>query len=435
MAPATTATTLVLGAGVSGRAVARLLAASGTGFTIHDERVVGIVEGTEVRTGPWDDALLAGITEVVASPGIPEWAPPIRAALERGIPVRSELDLAAERITGTVAAVTGTNGKTTTTELIEAMLRAGGRSALAAGNIGLALSEVAVAPTQPDTVVVEASSFQLRFADRFRPDVAVLLNIAPDHLDWHRTPEAYRDAKARLVEHQRPADTVVYNADDPLVAGIVATAVARPVPISGTRLPDGGWGVDGDLLVVGDARVPLGDLHVADAAYRTDLVAAGAAADALGVGAAAIESVWRGFRPGEHRRSVVGVFDGVTWVNDSKATNPHAAVAAIAAHPSVILIAGGRNKGLDLAPVLAVAGLRHVFAIGEAAAELVTLAPHLVTDVGDIDEAVRRSAELAVPGDTVLLAPACASFDQFDSYGDRGDQFTAAVRRQRGTVQ
>src|SRR5690606_38163929 len=195
-------------------------------------------------------------------------------------------------------------------------------------------------------------SFQLRFAERFRPDVAVLLNIAPDHLDWHGTPEAYRDAKARIVEHQRPDDAVVYNVDDPLVVGVVATGRARAVPISGTRIPEGGWGVDGDRLTVGDARIRLADLAVIDVAFLTDLVAAAAAATELGVAPDAIEDVWRGFRPGSHRRSVVGVYDGVTWVNDSKATNPHAAVAAIAAYPSVVLIAGGRNKGLDLAPLL-----------------------------------------------------------------------------------
>lgn len=420
-------TTLVLGAGVSGLGAARLLRRMERPFEVYDERATGALEGVPITTGPWDPAYLIGVDRVIASPGFGETSGPILDALAEGIEVRSELDLAASLIDADLVAVTGTNGKTTTTELVDAMARRGGLVSAAAGNIGTALSDLAGTGESLDVVAVEASSFQLRFAETLHPRVAVVLAVTADHLDWHGSVDAYRAAKARIVEHQGPDDVVVYDADDEGASAIVDRAVARRVPVSATAAGSDGVGRRGHRLSIGAVDVAIRDLAVSDAAYLTDLAAAGAAARAVGVDDAAIEATIRSFRPGAHRRRLVGVHAGVAWVDDSKATNPHAAGAAIDAYDSVVLIAGGRNKGLDLAPLVAAPHLRAVLAIGEAAPELAGLAPDLVEQVGDLPAAVRRAAEITRPGDTVLLAPGCASFDQFPSYAARGDAFAAAA--------
>ena len=421
-------TTLVLGAGVSGRGAADLLTRLGRRFRVYDEHAEGEVDGVPIEAGPWDPRFLEGVVEVVTSPGFAEAAPPIRDALERGLVVRSEVDFAAGFLRAPIVAVTGTNGKTTTTELILDMLVRSGLDAVAVGNIGTAASDIAVGDAIPDAVVLEVSSFQLRFSDTLHPAVAVVLNVAPDHLDWHGTFDAYLAAKARITARQTDDDLLVHDADDPGASRVAAASAARTVGVSGRRRPPGGWGPQDGRLQVAGVSVALDDLAVSDAAYLVDLTAAAVAALAVGATPIAVEASWRAFSPGAHRRTVVGRRGGVAYVDDSKATNPHAAVASIAAYSSVVLIAGGRNKGLDLAPILEVATLRRVIAIGEAARELSALAPGLVEEVAGLSEAVRRAADVAEAGDTVLLAPGCASFDQFRSYGHRGDVFAEAVR-------
>ncbi len=419
--------TLVLGAGVSGLGVARMLHRLGRPFEVYDEHASGELDGVPIESGEWDPAYLIGIDRVIASPGFPETSQPILDALAQGISVRSELDLAASLLSATFVVVTGTNGKTTTTELIDAMLRRSGIASIAAGNIGTALSDLVDDGDAHDVVVIEASSFQLRFAETLVPDVAVVLNVEADHLDWHGSVDAYASAKARIVEHQGPEHLVIHNADDAVATSIAEASVARRIPVSGSSLPDTGAGRDGDHLVVGPLRVPIAGLQVTDAAYLLDLAAAGLAAIEVGASPESVEATIRAFHPGLHRRQTLLEIGGIRWVDDSKATNPHAAVAAIGGYPSVVLIAGGRNKGLDLAPIVALPQLRAVLAVGEAAPELVDLAGDLVVDVGSVRAAVERAAEIAVPGDTVLLAPGCASFDQFPSYAARGDAFAAAV--------
>ena len=197
-------------------------------------------------------------------------------------------------------------------------------------------------------IVIEASSFQLRFIEDFHPAAAAILNIAPDHLDWHRGMDEYVASKQRIFENQTEDDILVYDADDAGASAAVVPARARCVPVSGRRVPDGGYGPDGEELVTASGRIPRPDL---DQAYTMDLVAAATIADHLGATRDGIAATAATFQPGMHRRPVVGKWDGVTWVNDSKATNPHAAIAAAAAFQSVVLIAGGRNKGLDLAPL------------------------------------------------------------------------------------
>jgi UDP-N-acetylmuramoylalanine--D-glutamate ligase len=237
-------------------------------------------------------------------------------------------------------------------------------------------------------------------------------------------------AKQRIFSNQTPDDILVYDIDDPGAASAVAPATATRVPVSGSYLPEGGNGPEEGSLIIGEVAVARPQL---DRAFTMDLVAAATMAQHLGANEAGIGAVVDGFVPGDHRRTVVGEWGGVAWVNDSKATNPHAAVASAAAYDSVVLIAGGRNKGLDLAPIVAVPSVKAVIGIGEAAKELeVVTDPARYRDADDLGHAVELADRLAQPGDTVLLAPGCASFDMFDSYAARGDTFAASVRDLKG---
>ncbi len=426
--------TLVVGAAVSGQAAARLLRRLGREVRVYDRNPSALAElreeGFEVHNGAWSRRLLGGVELVVTSPGVPERATPLQDAQAAGLEVWSEIELAVRHLGDVpVVAVTGTNGKTTVTTLAAAMLTAAGLEAPAAGNIGDPLSRLAAARLDGaawDAVVVEASSFQLRFTHTLRPRVGVVLNVSEDHLDWHGTFDAYLAAKARLFANQTGDDLAVYDVDDPGASKAVAAAAARLLPVSGVACPPGGAGPIGDVLALGGGvEVPRPGL---DRAYLVDAVAAGAAAVALGADGAAVSAALAEFRTGPHRRELVGEWAGVRWVNDSKATNPHAAVASASAYPSVLLIAGGDAKGVDLTPLVGIPTVRRVLAIGAAAPELARLGGSLVTETGTLERAVEAAADLARPGDTVLLAPGCASFDQFRDYRRRGEAFAASAR-------
>jgi UDP-N-acetylmuramoylalanine--D-glutamate ligase len=419
---------LVVGAAVSGRAARRLLLNDGHDVVVYDaapEAVAGLEAGV---SGDWDPAFLDGVHLTVVSPGVPQHAPPIRDSAGAGIPVWSEVELAARRLTVPYGAVTATNGKTTITEAAAAMLVASGVKAEPVGNIGSPLSDAVGG--DHEVLVVEVSSFQLRFIDEFHPVAAVLLNVAPDHLDWHGSYEDYLAAKRRIHLRQGPGDLLVYDGDDPGAAQAVAGARADIRPVSGLRRMAGG-GPDGPVLWMDDAAVEIGDLAGRDPALLVDLAAAGCLARRLGADPAGVAEAARDFVPGRHRREEIGEWDGVLWVNDSKATNPHAAAAAIRAFPSVVLIAGGRNKGLDVAALAAEPAVRYVVGIGEAGPEIVAAADRGSTAEG-ISDAVALADGIARRGDTVLLAPGCASFDQFGSYGERGEAFRAAVLARKG---
>ena len=415
--------TLIIGAGVSGRAAAALARSQGDEVTVYDKdpgAIGDLAAAYATAAGDWSAELLDGVDLVVLSPGVPEHSLEVRDAIVAGIRVISEIELAASVVDSPLVAVTGTNGKSTVTGLIVEMLQADGRRAIGAGNIGTALSSVVVEPW--DVVVAEVSSFQLRFIEEFHPRVAVLLNIAPDHLDWHGGFESYAAAKANIFRNQSPDDLLIYDIDNAEASARAAAAKSRLVPVSGRGRPRGGGGPVGDRLVLPVGEVALG--AVTDPAYVVDLAAAGVAAGELEVSREAIAKTVMDFSPGPHRRTLVGVWEGISWVNDSKATNPHAALASIEAYPSVVLIAGGRNKGLDLNPMVSAPNLRGVVAIGEAASELA--GPKTVM-ASDLVRAVELAAGQAEAGDTVLLAPGCASFDMFDSYVARGAAFEAAV--------
>ena len=437
-------TALVVGLGLTGEAVARRLAASGPVVVTEDrpggagfaERA-GALSALGVRVVPApapDD--LARLVEsadlVVPSPGVPESHPVYDLAARAGVALRSEIELAGEaarRLGRTLVAVTGTNGKTTVTTLVAEMLRAGGREAVAAGNIGRPLLDAV--HDDVDVVVAEVSSFQLRFTVSFRPRVALLLNVAEDHLDWHPGFDAYLAAKARVFANQAGDDLLVHNLDDEAVARVAASAPARAVGFSLRAGTAGYRSQDGQLQAPGGVSfLPVAALARAGPHDVANALAAAAAAFDLGVTQAAVADVLRSFAGLPHRVTPVGQSGGVTFVDDSKATNPHAALAALGGFDSVVLLAGGRNKGLDLGVLRREAGrIRAVVAMGEAADEVAGCFDGLrpVRRAASMAEAVRLGAALAQPGDTVLLSPACASFDWYSGYAARGDDFAAEV--------
>ncbi|HTJ76669.1 MAG TPA: UDP-N-acetylmuramoyl-L-alanine--D-glutamate ligase [Acidimicrobiales bacterium] len=429
---------LVLGFGVSNQAVARHLLVRGTSVSLVDDaptddvRAAAAALGLDLVEHP-DLTTLADMVVrsdlVVPSPGVPAAHPVYRLAKGAGIPVRGEVELAFRWSICPLVAVTGTNGKTTVTTLVAEMLTASGVPALAAGNIGLPLSD-AVGNDDVKVVVAEVSSFQLAFADSFRPMVAVWLNVAPDHLDWHGGMDAYVAAKARIWARQGPADVAVVNADDPIVMAQAASAPSRLLtfglgsPSADYRVEDGWLRGPGGRLVEA-TRLPRSMPHdVANA------LAASAAALAAGATADGVRAALVAHAPLPHRLTLVAYSGGVRWYDDSKATNPHAAAAAVSSFDSVVLIAGGRNKGLDLSELAQAAGpIRAVVAIGEAAPEVQAAFEGVrpVAHATTMDEAVAAAAALARTGDVVLLSPGCASFDWYRSYAERGDDFARAV--------
>ncbi len=429
---------VVVGLGVAGRAAAQVLAEEGASVRVTELRpdVDGVDElralGVEVMCGGHEPRHLEGATALVPSPGVPEHAAVVAWARERAIPIWSELDVGARLCTVPFVAITGTNGKSTTTKLVAEMMRAGGLDAVACGNIGHPFCVAAREGHQ--ALAVEASSFQLRFHHWVHPRVSVLLNVAPDHLDWHGSFDGYRGAKARIFELQRGGDTHVGNAEDPSAAAISRRASCRVAWFRPGEPGEGEAGVvDGEVVVRARGELTaLGRPRLEAAGFVADCAAAAAAGLAFGL---PVEAVGRGIRsmdPLPHRGEEVARVGSVRFLDDSKATNVHAALHALEGRRDVVLIAGGLAKGVDLSPLLAAAdALAGVVAIGEAAGEIVTMFDGRVATrrSGSIEEAVRLAFELAPHEGTVLLAPACASWDMFRDYAERGDRFAAAARQ------
>jgi len=437
---------VVVGFGASGRAAARVLRAEGAAVLVTEARTFAQMGldaessgdltslDVEVRWGGHRPEFLDGATVVVVSPGVPEGAPVIGWARRSGIPVWSELEVGARLCRVPIVAVTGTNGKTTTVELVAAAMRSAGLDARACGNVGYPFSLAAREPA--DALAVEASSFQLRFHESLHPNVSVLLNVAPDHLDWHGSFAAYASAKGRIYLNQTGPDIHVGNRDD-----AEAATLSRRAPCEvrwfgwGTPRPGGVGVVDGHVVASAQAGQRLIDLGAPAAtvprSFALDAAAAAAAAHAFGHPADAIRDAVTSARPLAHRGSVVARVGTVAFVDDSKATNPHAALAALEGMTDAVLIAGGLAKGVDLSPLASAApALSGVVAIGEAAPTVAAVFDGLVPvrRAGSMEEAVREALEMASPGGTVILAPACASQDMFRDYRDRGDRFTAAAR-------
>ena len=433
---------VVIGLGASGSAAARVLVEEGASVRVSERRPLSelpnvaalAAAGVQVLAGGHRPEHLDGATLAVTSPGVPEHAQVLRWVGERGLALWSELELGAVLCEAAYVAITGTNGKTTTTEMVAAAMRAAGLDAVACGNIGHPFS--LAAREGHDALAVEASSFQLRFHRTLHPRVSVLLNLADDHLDWHGSFRAYADAKARLFELQGPGDVHVGNADDP-----VAGAVSRraPCPVVWFRLGAPSPGevgyVDGRLVsrIAGDLE--LGRPAAEGSGFRADAAAAAAAALSFGLPPDAVRDGIGSVRPLPHRGQVVAEAGGVRFVDDSKATNPHAAMAALEGLSNAVLIAGGLSKGVDLSPLAAATpALAGVVVLGEAGPEVAALFEGSVPvrKAGSIEEAAKLALELALelapPGGVVILAPACASQDMFRDYAERGDRFAAAAR-------
>jgi UDP-N-acetylmuramoylalanine--D-glutamate ligase len=381
---------LVLGLARSGLAAAAAL----------ERRAVKVVRADRKLGNDGDVGLLAGVDLLVKSPGVPAEAPLVVSARERGIPVWSEIELASRLLPNPILGVTGTNGKTTTAEWLGFML-----GAPVAGNVGRALSELDGALDEEQLVVVELSSFQLEDVHEFRPQIAVLLNLEPDHLDRHGSFEAYRAAKLRIFENQTDADTAVVprDLDHEVRARRIEFAADDALP----------------------AEPALRGMH-----NRENAAAATAAARAAGATEDEIARGLREFRGVEHRLELVAESGGVSYVNDSKATNVAATLRALAAYEDVPvrLILGGSRKGEDFAPLAASLGpnVRAVYVIGETADELGRAIPDTVR-AGDLATALGRASAAAQPGEVVLLSPACASYDQFRDFEQRGEEFKRLV--------
>jgi UDP-N-acetylmuramoylalanine--D-glutamate ligase len=429
---------LVVGLGVAGSAAARVLAEEGAVVRATEERTaVETAEelaalGVEVRLGGHELSDLQDVDAVVASPGVPEHAPILRWATEREIPVWSELDIGARLCEVPYVAVTGTNGKSTTTKLVAGMLSRAGMDAVACGNIGHPFS--VAAREGHEALSVEASSFQLRFHHWVHPRVSLLLNVAPDHLDWHGSEPAYAAAKARVFELQGNGDVHVGNADDPAAAAISRTAPCAVTWFRGGAPNPGEVGVvEGRITARGSDRevVDLGrPVHDA-AGFLLDCAAAAAAGLAFGLPVEAVSEAIGSMAPLPHRGEEVARVGSVRFLDDSKATNVHAALHALRGKRDVVLIAGGMAKGVDLSPLAeARPSLAGVVAIGESGPEIVTVFEGLmpVRTAGSIEEAVRVALAMAPERGTVLLAPACASWDMFRDYVERGERFTEAAR-------
>jgi UDP-N-acetylmuramoylalanine--D-glutamate ligase len=407
-------------------ATVRVSEAASAGRAAEDLGALGV----EVLDGGHAPEHFEGATLVVPSPGVPPHAEVLRWARERGLPVLGEMELGARIATAPYLAVTGTNGKTTTTQMLTACLQAGGLDAVACGNIGRPFPTAAREPH--DALVVEVSSFQLATQTSFHPRVSVLLNLAQDHLDWHGSFDAYAAAKARVFALQGAGDVHVGNLDDEAAAAISRSApcevrwftVGEPAQGDGAAFRDG-------RLTAGWSGADLGALVIDTPAMRADAAAAATAAHAFGAGDDAIAEGIASFAPGHHRGESVATVDEVRFVDNSKATNPHATIAAVGEADGVVLIAGGDAKGIDLFPLASLAPrLAGVVAIGSSASEVRAVFEGRVPvrDAGSIEEATRLAFAMASAGGTVLLAPACASWDMFRDYAERGDRFAAAAR-------
>ena len=446
----------ILGFARSGRSLASALLHRGVEVAVGDDRPEDDFEGVALfrdagarfTFGAPGEDLLDGAEWLVLSPGVPSSVPLVAAARARGLAVLAEFEvawrIAEEEVEGENRwiAVTGTNGKSTTTSWIAHILRRAGRPVALAGNIGVPLSDF-LSERKPRDFVCELSSFQLEAIDRFRPQVAVLTNVTPDHLDRYADFEEYRAAKQRLFENQREGDVAVVNADDP-VAASVETGRARRVPFSRRSVASGGSWLEASALVSevnGPRRqmLPASELALAGAHNLENALAAMAAAQAAGASDEDVCEGLRRFHGLPHRTELVAEARGVRWINDSKGTNVDATVKSLEGFPegSVLLILGGRDKHGDFpalsGPVARAA--RFVLTIGEAA-PLIEKALSGVVPIESaltMTRAVMRANELAKPGDVVLLSPACASFDQYKNFEERGNDFARLARAAAGT--
>lgn len=432
---------VVVGLGSSGEAAAASLADMGADVAVTELSSTSAIEdratrlrarGLEVETGG-HEMDLSGASLAIVSPGIPMNAPILDTLRSAGIELMSEIELASRLAECDLLAVTGTNGKTTTTSILAAILQEAGIESAAAGNIGWPLIDAVRTVGKGGAIAVEVSSFQLEFVSTFHPKVAVILNVAEDHTDWHGTFENYARAKGRIIENQTADDYFLPNAQDPIAMTIAAGASATVVPFSADGVPDGGIGVaEGNIVWQNREILSVVDVPVPGTAGLEDAAAAAGAALCYGIDAKAVARAIKAFRPLAHRLEVVAEARGVTFIDDSKATNPHATLTAVRGLTDVVLIAGGRSKGIDLSVLVSAApSVIHVVAMGEAADQIEKVFDGVVPveRAASMEDAVRRAIARSVPGGSVLLSPGCASLDMYENYAARGEAFAGAVRQ------
>jgi len=447
---------LVVGLGKSGVASALFLKAHGAQVTVSDtksgdelrnEIPVLLDHGITVETGGHGDRTFRGQDLIVVSPGVPVDAPPLVQARALGEAVIGEIELAAQFLPGPIVAITGSNGKTTTTTLTGEILTAAGLPALVGGNIGTPAISLAGRANPETAIVLEISSFQLETIQAFRPKIAVVLNVTQDHLDRHRTFEVYVDAKARIFENQQGTDFAVLNADDPTCATLGSRTRAQVFWFSRQKeVQRGAWVRDGNIMfrdakgqreIMQVSEIPLKGAHNLE-----NVLAAVCAGALMGCAPDRIRQAVRDFKAVEHRLEFVATIGGVDYYNDSKATNVDATIKALESFPANIhLILGGKDKGSDYTVLnhLLRQRVKRVYTIGAAAAKIESQivsssetsgkggGPEVVR-ADTLENAIRRANAVAEPGDVVLLAPACASFDQFKNYEHRGQAFKEIVR-------
>ena len=445
---------LVVGLGKSGVASALFLKAHGARVTVSDtksgddlrnEIPVLLDHGITVETGGHGERTFRGQDLIVVSPGVPVDARPLVQARAQGELVIGEIELAAQFLPGPIVAITGSNGKTTTTTLTGEIMTAGGFSALVGGNIGTPAISLTERATPETVTVLEVSSFQLETIQSFRPKIAVVLNVTPDHLDRHRTFEAYAHAKARIFENQQAGDFAVLNADD---ATCVAMAAGSKAPVywfsRQKEVAQGAWVRDGQILFRGGSgstekqreimqasEIPLKGAHNLE-----NVLAAVCAGALMGCASEKIQQAVQNFKAVEHRLEFVATIRGVDYYNDSKATNVDATIKALESFPANIhLILGGKDKGSDYSVLndLLRQRVKRVYTIGAAAAKIESQilsskngGPEMI-HAETLENAIRKANAAAESGDVVLLAPACASFDQFKNYEHRGQVFKQFV--------
>lgn len=446
---------LVVGAARSGLAAARFLLDSGAHVTLTDTKTFAALEtvveplleslihrkNLVLELGGHRDDAFRNCDLVVVSPGVPLSLEFFETSRKAGIPVIAEVELAYRHLKGKIIGITGSNGKTTTTTLVERLLTGAGLRGHAAGNIGTPLISLVPESTEEDIYAVELSSFQLEAIDQFRPFIASMLNLTPDHMDRYGRFENYGAAKQRVFRNQKDSDFAVLNGDDMATAALAARVQARPIIFS--RLKNAGFGafIRNERVIYRDENgetelFPVSAIKLVGAHNLENVLAACAMAILAGAAPESFEESVRRFEAVEHRIEWVSEIEGVRYYNDSKATNIDAAIKALEAFPrNILLIAGGRDKAGDFTVLrpLVRERVKHLVLIGEAAEKIRKALGETVdmTEASSMQDAVQTCKRIAQPGDVVLLAPACASFDMFQDYEVRGRVFKNAVRSLR----
>ncbi len=437
---------LVVGLGKSGVAAALFLESRGARVTVSDaksedqlrDEIPALLDrGITVETGKHGERTFRDQELIVVSPGVPADVAPLQQARRLGIPVIGEIELTARFLQGNIVAITGSNGKTTTTTLTGEIIASGGRKTLVGGNIGTPAITF-VEQSSPDTwVVLEISSFQLESIESFHPHIAAVLNVTPDHLDRHGSMESYIAAKTRIFENQTAGDYAVLNADNDITLRLADALKPQILSFSRRRVLERGAFLRGATIVYRDRDeveiMPVSEIALKGAHNVENVLAAVAIGMAAGIEPSAIRRAVKDFRAVEHRLEYVATLRGVQYYNDSKATNVDAAIKALQSFPANIhLILGGKDKGSDYSELSALIAerVKCVYTIGAAAAKIESEIGNSVPVVSaqTLESAVGKAADQAVEGDIVLLAPACASFDQFPSYEHRGRVFKELVQ-------